>query len=48
MMDRYILDGKTPVLCDDLRTWGRWMETARFPWTLRSHASSDRMNTGWA
>ena len=27
MMDKYILDGKTPVLCDD-RTWGRWMETA--------------------
>jgi hypothetical protein len=23
---RYILDGHTPVECDDLMTWGRWME----------------------
>ena len=25
---RYILVGKTPVPCDDLLTWGRWLETA--------------------
>lgn len=23
---KYILDGKTVVPCDDLETWGRWME----------------------
>ena len=27
-MKKYILEGKTPVLCDDLMTWGRWFETA--------------------
>ncbi len=25
---KYVLDGKTPVKCDDLYTWGEWMETA--------------------
>jgi hypothetical protein len=26
MTDKYILDGKTPVPCDDLLEWGRWLE----------------------
>jgi hypothetical protein len=26
---QYILDGHTPVRCDDLYAWGRWLETAR-------------------
>jgi hypothetical protein len=28
MTGRYILDGKTPVPCDDLMEWARWLETA--------------------
>lgn len=28
MSDKYILDGHTPVECDDVLTWGRWFETA--------------------
>ena len=24
MADRYILDGHTPVKCDDVRTWAEW------------------------
>ena len=28
MSNNYILDGKTPVLCDDLLTWAKWFETA--------------------
>lgn len=24
----YILDGKTPVECDDVMTWGSWFQTA--------------------
>ena len=28
MSDKYILEGTSPVLCNDLLTWGRWMETA--------------------
>ena len=28
MSDRYILDGHTPVPCEDLLTWARWLETA--------------------
>lgn len=28
MSDKYILEGKTPVPCDDLMTWARWMEKA--------------------
>ena len=28
MSDKYILDGKIPVPCDDLLTWGRWMQFA--------------------
>lgn len=24
----YILDGKTPVLCEDTKKWGEWYETA--------------------
>lgn len=27
-MDRYILDGKTPVPCGDLKKWAKWFETA--------------------
>lgn len=27
-LDTYILKGKTPVRCDDLMRWGRWMEVA--------------------
>lgn len=26
MSDRYILEEKTPVRCDDLMAWARWME----------------------
>jgi hypothetical protein len=26
--DKYILDGKTPVPCNDLLAWARWFETA--------------------
>lgn len=26
---RYILEGTTPVPCDDLMEWARWMETAK-------------------
>ena len=29
MSDKYILDGQTPVLCDDLLTWAKWFETAK-------------------
>jgi hypothetical protein len=25
---QYILDGHTPVPCEDMATWGKWMETA--------------------
>ena len=28
MSDRYILDGHTPVPCDDLMKWGAWFERA--------------------
>lgn len=28
MSDKYILDGHTPVPCEDLYEWGAWMETA--------------------
>lgn len=28
MMGQYILEGKVPVPCDDIITWGRWFETA--------------------
>jgi len=28
MSGRYILDGKSPVPCDDLIEWARWFETA--------------------
>jgi hypothetical protein len=28
MSDRYILEGKTPVLCNDLMAWARWFEKA--------------------
>lgn len=27
-MENYILDGKTPVECDDILKWGEWFETA--------------------
>lgn len=26
MTDKYILDGKTPVPCEDLITWGKWFK----------------------
>ena len=26
MNDKYILDGKVPVLCDDVVAWGAWFE----------------------
>ncbi|SRR5216683_5278951 len=29
MSDKYILDGHTPVPCDDLFEWGRWIEEHR-------------------
>ena len=29
MSDKYILDGKTPVECDDLIKWAKWFETAK-------------------
>jgi len=29
MTDNFILDGHATVPCDDLTTWGRWMETAK-------------------
>ena len=28
MSDKYILDGKNAVPCDDLLAWGKWMQTA--------------------
>lgn len=28
MTDKYILEGKTPVPCDNLLEWGNWLETA--------------------
>ena len=28
MSGKYILDGKAPVVCDDLMEWAEWMETA--------------------
>ena len=28
MSDKYILDGKNAVLCNDLIKWGTWFETA--------------------
>lgn len=28
MNDKYILDGKTPVICEDLMTWAKWYEKA--------------------
>ena|SRR3990167_1521634 len=28
MNNKYILEGKNPVPCDDLMTWGNWFETA--------------------
>jgi hypothetical protein len=28
VIDKYILDGKRPVRCDDVLAWGRWFETA--------------------
>ena len=28
MTDKYILKGHKPVLCNNLRDWGRWFETA--------------------
>jgi hypothetical protein len=27
MGERYILDGRTPVPCEDLFTWGKWLQT---------------------
>jgi hypothetical protein len=37
-LGRYILDGHTPVECEDLMTWARWMESGgvanrRVAWT---------------
>ena len=29
MTDRYILDGKTPVPCEDLVEWGKWYRNNR-------------------
>ena len=28
MSNKYILEGKTPVPCDDLMTWAKWFEAA--------------------
>lgn len=28
MSDRYVLNGKTPIPCDDLMEWARWFDTA--------------------
>ena len=28
MSSNYILEGRTPVVCDDLLKWGAWFETA--------------------
>jgi len=28
MPGKYILDGKTPKLCDDIVEWGAWLENA--------------------
>ncbi|HEX3523965.1 MAG TPA: hypothetical protein VHT52_17995 [Stellaceae bacterium] len=28
MPRKYTLDGRTPVLCDDLLVWGQWMQVA--------------------
>jgi len=28
MSNKYILDGKTPVQCDDIMTWGKWFQSA--------------------
>lgn len=27
-MSRYILDGHTPVQCEDIESWARWFDTA--------------------
>ena len=29
MSDKYILDGKVAVPCEDLMTWGKWFENAK-------------------
>lgn len=36
-MDNYILDGKTPVRCDDLMTWANWFEKAN------RHVANDKL-----
>ena len=28
MIDKYTLDGKKPIECEDLLTWAKWFETA--------------------
>jgi hypothetical protein len=36
MSDLYMLDGHTPVRCEDVRAWGRWFEETerrRVRWT---------------
>lgn len=29
MSGQYVLDGKTPVPCEDLLTWGKWLQNAK-------------------
>lgn len=29
MSDKYILEGKNPIPCDDVLKWGEWFETAK-------------------
>ena len=40
MSDKYILQGQTPVPCDDLLAWGRWMQTAN------RHVAKDDLGDG--
>lgn len=37
---QYILEGKTPVLCNDLTTWGEWMQKAE------RHVANDYLPDG--
>lgn len=42
MSDKYILENKTPVACDDLLKWGQWMQTANR--TVRKNTATVSVN----
>ncbi len=45
MNDKYILEGKTPVPCDDLMTWADWFENADNRRVAKTESGDIRVST---